>query len=177
MSQHSPIIESLEGVSPKLADDVFVAPGAAVIADVTIGAGSSVWYGCVLRGDDQPIRIGERSNIQDGTIIHVSRHGGPVEIGNDVVVGHAAKLHSCVLEDGCLVGIGAVVLDRARVEAGAIVAAGAVVAPGKTVPSGEMWGGMPARKLRDVQDRDREYMKTAAAHYVAAAKAYKAERG
>ena len=131
----------------------------------------------MLRGDDQPIRIGERSNIQDGTIIHVSRHGGPVVIGDDVVVGHAAKLHSCRLEDGCLVGIGAVVLDGATVEAGAIVAAGAVVAPGeKGFPAGEMWGGMPARKLRDVHDKDREYMKAAAAHYVAAAKAFKAER-
>ena len=84
-------------------------------------------------------------------------------IGDDVVVGHAAKLHSCRLEDGCLVGIGAVVLDGATVEAGAIVAAGAVVAPGKRVPAGEMWGGMPARKLRDVHDKDREYMKAAAA--------------
>lgn len=177
MTQVPPIIESFEGVTPKLADDVFVAPGAVVVADVVIGEGSSVWYGCVLRGDDQPIRIGRRSNIQDGTVIHVSRHGGPTVIGDDVVVGHAAKLHSCILEDGCLVGIGAIVLDGATVEKGAVVAAGALVAPGKRVPAGEMWGGMPARKLRDVADRDREYMKTAVTHYVAAAKAYKAERG
>ena len=152
--------------APNIDPSAFVAPGAAVIGDVTIGAGASIWYGCVLRGDDHWIRVGPRSSVQDGTVIHVSLETHPTDIGADVVIGHGVRLHGCTLQDRCLIGIGAVVLDGAVVESGAIVAAGALIAPGKRVPGGELWVGSPARRARAVNDEEKKFLQWAPAHYV-----------
>lgn len=146
------------GIMPTIADDVFVADTAAVIGDVHIGAGSSVWYNCVIRGDAGSfIRIGERVNIQDGTVIHLNgpRENGtehmPAIIGDDITIGHSALIHACTLQSRCFIGMRAVVLDLAVVETGAMVAAGAVVSPGKVVKAGELWAGIPAKPLRDLR--------------------------
>lgn len=149
---NSPIILSWRGVSPTLADDAFIAPGASVIGDVQIGAGSSVWFGCVIRGDVHEIRIGARSNIQDGSIVHVSKGKFGTYIGDDVLVGHGCVIHACTLESGCFVGMGATVLDGAVIEGGGMLAAGATLTPGKRIPRGELWAGAPAKKLRDLSE-------------------------
>ena len=158
---------------PQIDSSAFVAANAVVIGDVAIAANVSVWFGCVIRGDVQRISIGARSNIQDGTIIHATTNGQPTDIGTDVTVGHAAVLHSCTLESGAFVGIGACVLDRAVVMTGGMLAAGAVLTPGKVVPSGELWGGNPARFLREVSMSEREGMVLNAQRYVALAKYYR----
>ncbi|EME71085.1 carbonic anhydrase/acetyltransferase [Paramagnetospirillum caucaseum] len=164
-----------QGVSPTIAPDVFVAPTATVIGDTVIGAGTSVWFNCVIRGDVHEIRIGERTNIQDGTIIHVTGGKLGTYIGSDITIGHGAILHACTLEDACFVGMGAVVLDGAVVESGAMVAAGAVVTPGKRVKAGELWGGNPAKLLRRLSDEEIAFFPVSAEKYVElAAKYFKA---
>lgn len=160
---------------PQIDESAFVAANAVVIGDVSIAADASVWFGCVIRGDVQHIRIGARSNIQDGAIIHATTNGQPTDIGEDVTVGHAAVLHACTLENGSFVGIGACVLDRAVVMTGGMLAAGAVLTPGKIVASGELWGGNPARLLREVSAGEREGMVLNAQRYVALAKHYRTE--
>lgn len=132
---------------PQLHPSVFVAPTAAVIGEVVIEKDSSVWFGATLRGDEVSIRIGSRSNIQDGVVIH-GDSGENVEIGNDVTIGHGAIIHGCVIHDGALIGMGAVVLDGAVIEKGALVAAGAVVSPGKRVEANSLWAGIPAKPLK-----------------------------
>ena len=148
-------ILTYQGKTPIVPDTAFIAPGAWVIGDVTLDEEVSIWFGCVLRGDDNAIRIGRRTNVQDGTVIHVTEVHHPTIIGARVTIGHGARLHGCNLEDDCLIGIGSVVLDGAVVESRAIVAAGAVVPPGKRVPAGQLWTGNPARYLRDVRPRNR----------------------
>jgi len=155
---------------PTLGERVFIAPGASVIGDVEIGADSGIWYGCVLRGDVNEIRIGARVNLQDGTVIHVATHGQGCYIGDDVSVGHMALLHACTVEAGGFVGMKAVVMDGATVEAGAMVAAGALITPGKVVKRGELWAGWPAKYKRDLTDEDREMMRWTASHYADLAK-------
>src|SRR5579885_1789489 len=158
------------GRSPRIAADAFVAPNAAIIGDVEIGAGSSIWFGCVLRGDVCFIRIGANTNLQDGTVVHVNsaRDGAPCEptlIGSGVVIGHAALIHACTIADGAFIGMRATVMDRAVVESGAMVAGGAVVTPGKVVRSGQLWGGYPARYMRDLTPEERANIPYTAKHY------------
>lgn len=160
-----PIIVPFKGKTPQIDPSAYIAPGAVLVGDVTIGPSVSVWFGAVLRGDDHSITVGEGSNVQDGTVVHVTLDTGPTVIGRDVVIGHGARLHGCTLGDGCLVGIGAIVLDHATVEPGGFLAAGALLAPGKTVPGGELWGGSPARKLRDLREADTDFMEFDIAHY------------
>ncbi len=143
-------VYTFAGVTPGIDATAFVAPGARVIGDVTIGAGSSVWYNAVLRGDVASIRVGARSNIQDGSVVHVS--GGTAgarwhtEIGDDVLIGHLAIIHGCIIESGGFVGLGAIVMDGCVVAG--MVAAGALLTPGKRVGRGELWAGRPAKLLR-----------------------------
>ena len=162
-----------KGVSPSVHADAFIAPGAVVIGDVVIGKDSGIWFNCVIRGDVHEIRIGERTNIQDGTIVHVTRDRFGTYIGSDITVGHGAILHACTLEDGCFIGMGATVLDGAVVESGAMVAAGAVLTPGKRVPNGQLWAGNPARPLRALTDHDLASFPVSAANYVALARDYR----
>ncbi len=167
-----PLIRSHKGFTPKIEGSAFIAENAVVIGNVEIGEQSSIWYGCVLRGDVHEIRIGKRSNIQDGSVIHVTEGRFGTYIGDDVLVGHNAVIHGCTLKDGAFVGMGAVVLDGAVVEGGAMVAAGALVAPGKVVKSGELWGGNPARKMRDLTAEQIAGLKGGTDHYVEVAGIY-----
>ncbi|MFM0097599.1 gamma carbonic anhydrase family protein [Paraburkholderia nemoris] len=160
-------------VAPVLDPSAYVAKGSKLIGDVAIGAQTSIWFNCVLRGDVQKIVIGSRTNIQDGTIIHGTTNGLPAIVGDDVTVGHGAILHACTIEDGGFVGFGARVLDGAVVRSGGMLAAGAVLSPRKIVGSGELWAGNPARLLRALTDQEREGMVAASARYVALAQRYK----
>ena len=146
----SGIILPFRGVLPRIAPEAFVAPNAAVIGDVEIGSGSSLWFGVVVRGDVHEIRIGRNTNLQDGTVVHVTKGRYGCYIGSDILIGHCALIHACTLEDGCFVGMRATVMDGAVVEPRAMVAAGALVTPGKRVPSGQLWAGSPARRIRDL---------------------------
>src|SRR5262245_44585675 len=173
------MIKAHDGVTPKIAPDVFIAETAVVIGDVEIGAGSGIWYGCVIRGDSNSIKIGARTNIQDGTIIHVNHEregaaGTRTTIGSDVTVGHMALLHACTLEDGCFIGMKACVMDGAVVESGAMVAAGALVTPGKRVKKGELWAGSPARLMRTLSEAELKYFAYSAKHYCEMAASYRA---
>ena len=157
---------------PVVSDDVFLAHGASVIGDVEIGSGCSVWYGSTLRGDVNVIRVGENTNIQDGTVVHVARKTQGTFIGSDCTIGHGAIIHGCTLENGCYVGMRATVMDGATVQSGAMIAAGALVTPGKCVPSGQLWAGSPAKLMRELSLEDLEYMKDAARHYAELGRAY-----
>ena len=156
-----------EGVVPTIAEDAWVAPTASVIGDVRLGAGSSVWFGCVLRGDTNHIAVGARSNIQDGTVVHVNAgEEWACVIGDDVTIGHAAIIHACLLRHRAFVGMGATVLDGAVIEEGGMLAAGALLTPGKRIGRQELWAGVPARKLRDMSDEERAGLDQIAVHYV-----------
>lgn len=169
-----PLTLPYEGVRPALADDVFVAPGAVIIGDTHIGAGSSVWFGVVVRGDVNGIRIGRRCNIQDGSVVHVTHERFATTIGDDVSIGHNATIHGCWLEDGCLIGMGAVILDGVVVEKGALVAAGTLVAPGKRVEAGMLWAGNPGRPVRPVRAEESRLIAETARHYQDLAAKYRA---
>ncbi len=157
--------------SPEVAGSAWVAPGAYLVGDVYLGEESSVWYGAVLRGDTEPIRIGARTNIQDGCVLHADP-GYPAIVGQDCVVGHKAIVHGCEIGDRCLVGMGATVLNGARIGEGSIVAAGALVPEGKEFPAKSLIVGVPAKRVREVtggQTEDiargvRTYIERAAAH-------------
>ena len=153
------------GISPTISPEAFIAPGAVVVGDVHIGAGSGVWFGCVVRGDVAPVRIGERTNIQDGTVIHVTRETGPTTIGSGVTIGHCALLHACTLEDGCFIGMRATIMDGVVVESGAWVGAGALVTPGKRVPAGQVWMGSPAKYARDLTTEEQQFIAISANNY------------
>jgi carbonic anhydrase/acetyltransferase-like protein (isoleucine patch superfamily) len=159
------LILPFEDLRPRLADRVFVGAGAEVIGDVEIGADSSIWYNCVLRGDVNFIRIGAGTNIQDGTVVHVSRRTHGTTIGNNVTVGHMALVHGCVLEDRCFIGMRATVMDGCIVEEEAMLAAGALLTPGKRVPKGQLWAGAPAMYKRDITPEERAYFDETASHY------------
>ena len=166
-------IRPYRDIVPTLGERVYVDPMATLVGDVVLGDDVSLWPGVVVRGDVNFIRIGARSNVQDGTVIHVS-HDGPhaklggfaTVIGADVTIGHKAIVHACRIEDACLVGMGAIVLDGAVVESHGFVGAGAVVPPGKTVGRGELWLGNPARKVRVLSEADIEGLYYSAQHYV-----------
>ena len=168
-----PLILPFDGKSPVISDSAFIAPGARIIGDVEIGPDASIWYNCVLRGDINRIVIGAGSNLQDGTVVHVS-HDGPhaklggfaTRIGSDVTIGHKAIIHACTIEDAVLIGMGAIVLDGAVVKKHAFIGAGAVVAPGKVGGEGELWLGNPARKARMLSDAEIEALYYSARHYV-----------
>lgn len=140
---------------PQIADSVFVADSADVIGRVRIGAESSIWYQSVLRGDVHDIIIGERSNIQDHSMLHTTEDLCPCVVGNDVTVGHRVLMHSCEIQDRCLVGMGSIVLDRAVLEEGCFLAAGSLVTPGKVLRGGYLYAGSPARQVRTLTDRRR----------------------
>ncbi|MGE4064517.1 MAG: gamma carbonic anhydrase family protein [Rhodospirillaceae bacterium] len=160
-----PIILPWRGVSPKIASDAFIAPGAVVIGDVEIGSGVTVWFNCVLRGDVNHIRVGDRTNIQDGTVVHVSYKTHPTIIGAEVLIGHMATIHGCTLEDKSFVGMRATVMDGVVVEREGMVAAGALVAPNKRVLQKQMWAGAPARYVRDVKPEELESFAMAVDRY------------
>ena len=166
-------IRTFQGITPMLGARVYIDEAATVIGDVVLGDDVSVWPGTVIRGDVNFIRIGARSNIQDGTVIHVS-HDGPygtpgglaTVIGEDVTIGHGAIVHACVIEDACLIGMGSTILDGAIVRKNGFVGAGALIPPGKTVGSGELWLGNPARCVRRLGEKEIEQLYYSAQHYL-----------
>ncbi len=160
------------GTWPTLGDGVFIAPGARVIGDVTIGARSSVWFNCVVRGDVNVIRIGTGTNIQDGTVVHVTRKTHGTFIGDDVLIGHMCMIHGCTLENGAFVGMGATVMDACVVGENAMLAAGSLLTPGKHIPAGQMWAGRPARFVRELSAEELERHKAATHHYADLAQDY-----
>lgn len=162
----SPTILPYREMLPSVAEDAFVAENAVIIGDVVIGSGSNIWYNCVLRGDVHEIRVGDGVNIQDGTIVHVATDAFGTYIGDNVSIGHMALIHACTLEPGAFVGMKACVMDGSVVESGAMVAAGALVTPGKRIPSGQIWGGSPAKHIRDLTEKDRRFFDWTAPHYV-----------
>jgi carbonic anhydrase/acetyltransferase-like protein (isoleucine patch superfamily) len=174
-----PTILPFGGKTPQVHESAFVAPGARVIGDVEIGPEASIWYNCVLRGDINRIVIGAGSNLQDGTIVHVEgprpgSDGLPAIVGENVLVGHMAVLHGCILEDGAFVGLGAIAMDDCRVEGGAMLAAGAMLTPGKVVPAGELWAGRPARPMRALSPAEIDAMRAQSLHYVENARRHRA---
>ena len=165
-------IRKFEQYHPQIDESAFVDESAVVTGNVVIGADSSIWPMCSVRGDIHYIRIGERTNIQDGSVLHVSHDsefapgGYALTIGNDVTVGHNAVVHACTVEDMCLIGIGAVLLDGAVIKSGAIVGAGSLVPPGKELEGGYLWLGSPVKKLRELTDKEKAFLEYSAAHYV-----------
>ncbi|KAK9820246.1 hypothetical protein WJX72_007955 [[Myrmecia] bisecta] len=177
--RHRPVM-NLSTRKPDVAPDAFIAPSAAVIGDVSLGKFSSVWYGCVLRGDEGQITVGENSNLQDGSVVRTAGtylHNRPAatQIGKNVTVGHFATLNGCTIEDESLIGMGATLLEGVRVEKNAMVAAGAVVQAGTVVPSGQVWGGNPARFLRALKPEEKAFMVTSAERYAALSAEHKKE--
>ena len=165
-------LHSFGGFMPEVAADAFIAPGAQVIGNVRIGAGASVWYNCVLRGDVMPIEVGPRSNIQDGTIVHVSRGTHGTVIGADCLIGHLAIIHGCTLEDHAFVGLGSIVMDGCVIEGDGMLAAGALLTPGRRIPAGELWTGRPATFARRLRDDEIARNRQACVGYVELARAH-----
>jgi gamma-carbonic anhydrase len=171
-------IISLHGKTPRIHETAWVAPGCRIIGDVEIGAYASIWYNCVLRGDVNAIRIGARTNIQDGTVIHCDsakdgRPGWPTIIAEDALVGHMAMLHGCTIGTNALVGLGSIVMDNCVLEANAMLAAGAMLTPGKRVESFQMWGGRPAKMMRELDEDWAALNRLAVGHYVENGQAHK----
>ncbi len=165
-------IRKFEQYTPKVAASAFVDDSAVVTGKVTIGADSSIWPMCSIRGDIHSIDIGERTNIQDGSILHVTHDsefapgGNALSIGNDVTVGHNAVVHACTVEDLCLIGMGSVLLDGAIIKAGAIVGAGSLVPPGKELDGGYLWLGSPVKRVRELTEKEKAFLEYSASHYV-----------
>jgi len=160
-----PLIMNYLHKKPKIADGSFIAPGSAIIGDVTIGTGVSIWFNCTLRGDVEFITIGDYTNVQDGTVIHVTRNGYPTRIGSGVTIGHRALLHGCTIQDSAFIGMGAIVMDEAIIETNGMVAAGALITPGKIVKSGELWAGSPAKYKRDLTEEEIKFFAVSANNY------------
>lgn len=165
-------IRKFEKLTPQIAASAFVDQSAVVTGNVVIGTDSSVWPMCSVRGDIHSISIGERTNIQDGSILHVTHDsefapgGNALSIGSDVTVGHNAVVHACTVEDLCLIGMGSVLLDGSVVRSGAIIGAGSLVSPGKDLEGGYLWLGSPVKRVRELTDRERAFLEYSASHYV-----------
>ncbi|MES9878932.1 MAG: gamma carbonic anhydrase family protein [Candidatus Sedimenticola sp. PURPLELP] len=176
-----PNIRPFDGMQPQIADDAWVDESAVVIGDVAIGGGSSVWPLVAIRGDIHAIRIGDRTNIQDGSVLHVTHDsrfnpgGYPLTIGDDVTVGHKVMLHGCTIGDHCLIGMGAVVMDGAVVESRVILAAGSLVPGGKVLESGHLYRGSPAKKIRALTAEEDEFLEYVGGNYVKLAARYRGE--
>ncbi|MGF1549964.1 MAG: gamma carbonic anhydrase family protein [Sphingomonadaceae bacterium] len=176
----APLILSFGGAAPAVDASAFVAPGCRVIGDVEIGAEASIWYNCVLRGDVNRIRVGARTNIQDGSVVHVESPrseddaGHATLIGEEVLIGHMAMIHGCTLEDRAFVGLGAIVMNDCVIEGDAMLAAGAMLTAGKRIASGQLWAGRPAKYARDLKAAEIAAMRAGVAHYVALARRHAA---
>ena len=161
----------IHGKAPKIHETAFIAPGATIIGDVEIGAGSSIWYNCVVRADVFTIRIGERTNVQDGSVLHCDpprpgdEEGSPLVIGDDVLIGHMAMVHGCIIHDRGFVGLGAIVMNKAVIGSDAMLAAGAMLTERKVMGERELWAGRPAKMLKELSDGAIAGMTVGTAHY------------
>ena len=170
------MIRSFRGKRPRVAASAYIDPSAQVIGDVSLGERSSIWPNAVVRGDVNAILIGDESNVQDNCVLHGDDGIPPLTIGNRVTVGHSVVLHGCQIEDDCLIGIGAVILNNARIGAGSVVAAGALVTEGMQIPAGSMAMGVPAKVRREVSADERDRFRVNAHHYVELCAQYKQEQ-
>ena len=171
------------GILPTIDKSAFIAHNAIISGDTIIGKNVGIWYGCVIRGDVSHIRIGDNTNIQDNSVIHVTRahhaanktgdKGAPSLIGSNVTIGHGAIIHACIIEDNAFIGMGSIVMDLARVEEYGMLAAGAVLTPSKVIKSGQLWVGNPAKYFRDLTEKEKEYIKISANNYAELAAEYK----
>ena len=165
-------IRSFENNHPRINDSAYIDPQALIVGDVEIGADASLWPNVVVRGDVQSIKIGANTNIQDGSVLHVSHNsefapgGFSLVVGEGVTVGHMVVLHGCRIEANCLIGMGSLVLDGARVQSGAMLGAGSLVGPGKVIEGGYLWHGRPARRVRPLTPAEQRYLAYSAEHYV-----------
>ena len=171
--RNPPHIAAFLNHQPEIDETAFIAPTAAVIGAVRIGAGSSIWYQVTLRGDNNFITIGTGTNIQDNSCVHISSRDFPTIIGDYVSIGHSALVHACRLEDHSFVGMGAIVMDGAVIETDAMLAAGAMLTQGKRIPTGELWAGRPARKMRQLTADDKAENRRIATHYIEVGRAHK----
>jgi len=170
------------GILPKISEKAYIAPNATITGDTEIGDDSGIWYNVVIRGDVAPIRIGKGTNIQDGSVIHVSRANhvqnktkgekAPTIIGDYVTIGHMAMIHAATIEDRAFIGMSSLVMDLAYIETEAMVAGGAVIAPGKRIKRGEIWAGNPGRLLRKMSEAEIKFIQTSAENYIELAKEY-----
>ena len=161
-----------QGKTPKIHENAVILPSVSIIGDVEIGALSSVWFGAVVRGDVNFVRVGERTNIQDNAVVHVTHKGSPAIIGNDVTIGHTAIIHACTIEDRVLVGMGAIVMDNVTIGEDCLVAAGSILSPGKKFPSGHLIKGAPAKVVRSLTASEMKSLADSANHYVNVSKSY-----
>lgn len=166
------VVIPFQGIEPKLAEGVFIASGGVVIGDVELGRDTNVWFNTVIRGDVNRIRIGDRTNIQDNTTVHVTSGTGPTTIGSDVTIGHNCVIHACTIGDQSLIGMGSTILDGAVIESRCFIAAGSVVTPGKVMPSGMMCMGSPAKPVRALNEMELKFLQQSAKDYVKTANAY-----
>lgn len=166
-----PII-SFRNKIPKIKKDCFIATSATIIGDVEIGSKSSIWFGTVVRGDVFYIRIGENSNIQDNCVIHVTTNTYPTIIGNNVTIGHSVTLHGCKINNNVLIGIGSIIMDNCEIGEWSIIAAGSVVKPGTKIPSKKLWGGVPAKEMRDISDNEIKWIQDLSDKYVTLSREY-----
>jgi carbonic anhydrase/acetyltransferase-like protein (isoleucine patch superfamily) len=160
------MIAPFNNIHPTIAKTAFIADDAVIIGDVEIGEDASVWFGSIIRGDVNFIRIGERTNIQDGTIVHVSSKTHSTVIEEDITIGHRVTLHGCYIETGCLIGIGAILLDGVRVGRNSLVAAGSLLTPGTQIPPNSLVMGSPAKIKRNVTDEELAYLDRSWRNYV-----------
>lgn len=158
------ILKLFEGRAPSLHPGCYAAENATLVGDVTLGEGTSVWYGAVLRGDDAPIHVGEGTNVQDNAVFH-GAEGFPLTVGDHVTVGHGAIVHGCTVDDCCLIGMGAILLDGCVIGAGSIVGAGALVTQNKVIPPGSLVMGSPAKVVRPLRRDELEHLAESAAQY------------
>jgi carbonic anhydrase/acetyltransferase-like protein (isoleucine patch superfamily) len=167
------VIRGFHGKLPVLGQGAWVADTALVIGDVTLGDNASVWYGTVVRGDGEKIRIGRNTNIQDNSVIHVETGTFPTIVGDDVTVGHAVVLHGCTIRNGALIGIGAIVLNGAEVGEGSLIAAGSLVSPGTKIPPGVLALGAPCRVKRELTEAEKQELRESPPHYVQLAREHR----
>ena len=166
------MLYQLDAVRPRINGDCFVAPSAALIGNVELASQASVWFGAVLRGDNEPIVVGQRSNIQDGSVLHTDP-GSPLTLGDDVTVGHMAMIHGCTVGDGSLIGINTVILNDAVIGCGCLVGAGSLIPEGKRFADGTLVLGRPARVVRELSDEERAGLVELAGHYVDKTRRYR----
>ncbi len=166
-------IYALADVAPRIAANSFIAPSADIIGDVTIGENCSIWFNVVMRGDGAPITVGDGTNIQDGTVVHISSQHAGTHIGENVLIGHSALIHGCTLEDRSFVGFAAQVMDGCVIESDAMLAAGGLLTPGKRIPPRQLWAGRPAKYMRDLSDDDLARHQKGVSGYQMAAQIYR----
>jgi len=170
------MIISYKGIKPKIDETAYIAPTSSIIGDVKIGKNSSIWFNTVIRGDVESIKIGDNTNVQDGTVIHTSRFNGPTKIGDNITIGHLSLIHACTIHNNAFIGMSSTIMDYAVIEEYAFIAAGSLVTPNKVVKYKELWMGRPAKFVRYLTDQELEVMQDNVRNYVMLADMYNSNK-